>query len=227
MKLGLVVAQSISSTLLFAGTAFAQAPGDYYGDASVAPPGMAPAAPEYIPPPPPVRNQRWSVGLNVGSMGLAPHMSPKSETEFSLAQLAIRYRPWRRLEIELALGGGSEVAPDGYAGDRELSEAVLSLRWRFNPKRNWNWWLSAGMGSLAVTSVGASKEERNAAQQSTLQFGIGLERRWSRFALQAELRAVGVAPNEFAGDIMPVSYDGYSRDGWAGGQFTFGGSYYF
>jgi hypothetical protein len=223
MKLGLVVAP-----LLLAGTAFAQAPGDYYGDASVAPPGMAPAAPEYIPPPPPVRAQRWSVGLNVGNMGLAPHMQPDNETEFSLAQLALRYRPWRHLEIELVLGGGSEQAPDGYAGDRELSEAVLSLRYRFNPKRNWNWWLSAGMGSLAVTYVGASDEEHDAAQQSTLQFGVGLERRWSRFALQAELRAVGVAPNDTM-DKCANAYDvcGGSRDGWAGGQFTLGGSYYF
>lgn len=227
MKLGLVA----PSLLLLAGTAFAQAPGDYYGDANVAPPGMAPAAPEYIAPPPPVRAQRWSVGLNVGSMGLAPHMSPENETEFSLAQLALRYRPWRHLEIELVLGGGSEQTPDGYVGDRELSEAVLSLRYRFNPKRNWNWWLAAGMGSLAVTYVGASDEERDSATQSTLQFGVGLERRFARFAMQAELRAVGVAPNDQGDKIMPVGgdmyYDGYSRDGWAGGQFTLGGSYYF
>ena len=90
----------------------------------------------------------------------------------------------------------------------------------------------AGMGSLAVTCVGASDEERDAATQSTLQFGVGLERRWSRFALQAELRAVGVAPIENGDDkIMPVDggpyTESYSRDGWAGGQFTLGGSYYF
>jgi hypothetical protein len=228
MKIGLVVAP-----LLLAGTAYAQAPGDYYGDGDVSPPGMAaPVAPEYVAPVAPFRPQRWSVGLNVGSIGLAPHMQPDNETDFSLAQLALRYRPWRHLEIELVLGGGSEQTPDGYTGNREISEAVLSLRYRFSPQRNWNWWLGAGMGSLAVTYVGDSDEAVDAAQQSTLQFAVGLERRWSRFALQTELRAVGVAPNDGAEDVgMPVrgtlNAPPVSRDGWSGGQFTLGASYYF
>ena len=61
---------------------------------------------------------------------------------------------------------------------------MLSLRYRFSPQRNWNWWLGAGMGSLAVTYGGDSDDAVDAAQQSTLQFAVGLERRWSRFALQ-------------------------------------------
>lgn len=227
MKIGLVVAP-----LLLAGTAYAQAPGDYYGDGDIAPPGMAaPVAPGYVAPVAPFRPQRWSVGLSVGSIGLAPHMQPDNETDFSVGQLALRYRPWRHLEVELLLGGGSEETADGYQGDREISEAVLSLRYRFSPQQNWNWWLSAGMGSLAVTYVGDSQDAKDAAQQSTLQFGIGLERRWSRFALQTELRAVGVAPQETDDKTMPVRGGtleyGPTRDGWSGGQFTLGGSYYF
>lgn len=228
MKIGLV-----ALPLLLAGTAYAQAPGDYYSDGDFAPPGMAaPVAPEYVAPVAPFRPQRWSVGLNFGNMGLAPHMQPENETEFGIAQLALRYRPWRHLEVELLLGGGSEQAPDGYAGNREISEAVLSLRYRFSPTRNWNWSLAAGMGSLAVTYVGASDEEHDAAQQSTLQFGVGLERRFTRFALQADLRVVGVAPNDAGDDkVMPVrgtlNAPPVSRDGWSGGQFTLGGSYYF
>lgn len=226
MKIGLVVAP-----LLIAGTAYAQAPGDYYSDGDVAPPGMAaPVAPVYVAPP--VRTERWSVGLNVGTIGLAPHMQPDNETDFGLGQLALRYRPWRHLEIELVVGSGSEQTPDGYTGNREVSEAVLSLRYRFSPQRDWNWWLGAGMGSLAVTYVGDSQDAVDAAQQSTLQFSVGLERRWSHFALQTELRAVGVAPNDGAEDIgMPVkgtlNAPPVSRDGWSGGQFTLGASYYF
>ena len=227
MKIGLVVAP-----LLLAGTAYAQAPGDYYSDGDVAPPGMAaPATPEYVASVAPFRPQRWSVGLNVGTIGLAPHMQPDNETDFDVAQLALRYRPWRHLEIELVVGSGSEQTPDGYTGNREVSEAVLSLRYRFSPQRNWNWWLGAGMGSLAVSYVGDSDDAVDAAQQSTLQFAIGLERRWSHFALQTELRAVGVAPNEAEDDVMPVrgalEAPPVSRDGWSGGQFTLGASYYF
>jgi hypothetical protein len=246
MKIGLVLASLVLSTT----AASAQAPGDYY-EGDIAPPGMAPVAPEPAPAPPPVRQRRWSIGLNVGSLGVAPHAQPENQTEFSVGQLALRYRPWRRLEIELALGGGTEEYDDGTKGDRQVSTSVLALRYRFNPQKRWNWWLMAGMGSFAVTSTYASDEEKEASVQSTLQFGVGIERRWRRFALQLELRAVGVAPNE-EGDVvydgggadMPTGgstdekmepvrppYDPYyspsTRDGWKGGQTTIGASYYF
>ena len=224
MKIGLVLVP-----LLAAGSAYAQAPGDYYSDGDVAPPGMAaPVAPAIVAPAPPFRPQRWSVGLNVGSIGVAPHMQPENETDFAVSQLALRYRPWRHLEIELLLGGGSEQTQDGNVGDRELSEAVLSLRYRFSPTHNWNWWLSAGMGSFAVTYAGASNDQRDQATQSTLQFGVGLERRWTHFALSADLRAVGVAPNDDTTKLgMPVDGGYYMQDGWKGGQFVVGASYYF
>jgi hypothetical protein len=243
MKIGLVIAP-----LLIAATAYAQAPGEME-DGDIAPPGMAPVSPEPAPPPPPMRAQRWSVGLNVGSLGLAPHMQPDNKTDFSVGQLALRYRPWRHLEVELAFGGGREKLPDGTQGDREVNQAVLDLRYRFSPGRNWNWWLMAGMGSLAVTNTYDSQDVKDAATQSTLQFGVGLERRWSRFALQAELRAVGVAPNDqnmttkVEPTPLPPAMDPsgtttqpppppptdttYTRDGWKGGQMTIGASYYF
>lgn len=229
MKLPVILA-----SLVTASTAFAQAPGDYgegsYGG-DIAPPSMAPVvAPVVVAAPEPQR--RWSVGLGIGAMELSPHSAPDATTEFDIAQLYLRYRPWRRLEIELALGGGGETDYDDYYGSREVSTAVLSLRYRFNPHRRWNWWLMAGMGSLAVTHEYASDEEREAAHQSTLQFGAGIERRWSRFALQFELRAVGVAPNE-DDEAMPLPVNDpmspytTTRDGWAGGQFVFSGNYYF
>jgi hypothetical protein len=126
---------------------------------------------------------------------------------------------------------------------------VLALRYRFSPQKRWNWWLMAGMGSFAVTNQWASDDEKAAAVQSTLQFGVGLERRWSHFALQLEIRAVGVAPNEedtmvYNGDVPAgSSTDSMSTgeppkepypttttttaDGWKGGQTTIGASYYF
>ena len=246
MKIGLVLASLVIATT----SAYAQAPGEME-DGDLAPPGMAPVT--VVAPTPPVRQLRWSVGLNLGSMNVAPHMQPENKSEFSVGQLALRYRPWRHLEIELALGGGQEKLPDGTDGGRQLSQSVLALRYRFNPNRPWNWWLMAGMGSFAVTNDGASDQERNDATQSTLQFGVGLERRWHHFALQVEIRAVGVAPQDQAtsggGDVMvtdvppnsgtdtntgvmqppkdPPTYTTPSRDGWKGGQTTIGASYYF
>jgi len=227
----------IAASLLVASTAYAQAPGDYETE-QIAAPGMAPVVAPVVVAAPAVR--RWSVGLGFGSLELAPHVAPDATTEFDVGQIYLRYRPWRHLELELALGGGHEAEGDeGYVGGREVSSAVLALRYRFNPARKWNWWLMAGMGSLAVTREGASDEEREAAHQSTLQFGAGIERRWTRFALQFELRAVGVAPHEIdemtvkvepTGTMQPLppnSEPGRANDGMKGGSFVFSGNYYF
>ena len=246
MKIGLVLASLVAAS----SSAYAQAPGDY-NDGDIAPPGMAPAGPVGVAPAP-VRQTRWSVGLNFGSLNVAPHMQPDNKSDFSVGAIALRYRPWQHLELELTFGGGSEQLPDGTQGDREVHSSVLSLRYRFNPMRSWNWWLGAGMGSFAVTNKGASDAEQKAAVQSTLQFGIGLEKRWTHFALNIEVRAVGVAPNDqqqaMSGDgSVPV--DGGPNisttggmtpppppkdpggspaiDGWKGGQTTIGASYYF
>ena len=236
----------ILGSLVVASTAYAQAPGDYSGDAEygedIAPPSMAPvvAPAVVVAPPPPQR--RWSVGIGFGNLELAPHTAPDASTDFDIAQLYVRYRPWRHIELELALGGGHETDGEYSDGYRDVSSAVLSVRYRFSPHRRWNWWLMAGMGSLAVTNEYASDEEREDAGQSTLQFGAGIERRWTRFALQFELRAVGVAPHE-TGDMAPKVEPAYptnvmtpppdystpdrSNDGWAGGQFVLSGNYYF
>lgn len=233
MKLGLAFA-----SLFVASTAYAQAPGDHYEEATGAP-GMA--APVVVTPtPPPPKPRRWSVGLGFGSLGLAPHDAPEMNTDFGVGQLAVRYLATRHLEIELAFAGGREQLDHG-EGDREVNQGVLALRYRFAPQRPWNWWLMAGMGSLAVTHHEASKHERESANQSTLQFGVGLERRWHRFALQLELRAVGVKANE--GKDQPVMgtvtvepdlpapppsvTTVRTGEGMSGGQLVFSGNYYF
>jgi hypothetical protein len=237
----------VLAPLVIASTAYAQAPGDYYGgdgggyDGGGAP-GMSPEVAPVPQPPPPPRIRRFSIGLGIGHASLAPHSAPDAKTEFDVGQLAIRYLFRRHLELELAFTGGSETLDDGSEGSKELSQAVLSLRWRFSPQRRWNWWLMAGMGSLAVTNVYATDEERDAAMQSTLQFGIGLERRWTRFAIQAEMRAVGVAKNEDMGDqpvqvdvptnsMEPYPYPPYTSPadtgGKKGGQFAITANYYF
>ena len=238
MKLGLAFASLFATT-----TAYAQAPGDYsYEEPTGAPSMVAPVV--VVPTPPPPKPRRLSLGLGFGSLGLAPHSAPEAESEFGIGQLSLRYLATRHLEIELAFAGGREQLGDGVEGDREVSQGVIALRYRFSPQRRWNWWLMAGMGSLAVTRHDASEEEHEYAEQSTLQFGVGLERRWHRFALQLEFRAVGVKANENEmpvggtivtepGTPLPDRPDGMpssgvgSGGGMAGGQLAFSGNYYF
>jgi hypothetical protein len=234
MKLPVVLA-----SLFVASSAYAQAPGDY--DEGTGAPGMA--EPQVVAPTPPPPPRRWSVGLGIGSLSLAPHDAPDAKTEYGVGQIAVRYLATRHLEIELAFGGGREQLDDGNEGSHEVSQGVLALRYRFSPQHTWNWWLMAGLGSLAVTHTDATDDEHDAAQQSTLQFGAGLERRWSRFALQLELRAVGVKAHD-APEAMPVrggvetDPDGMvpppdvypvsdAGDGKSGGQLIISGNYYF
>jgi len=191
------------------------------------PPGMAPVAPppQEAPPPPPPPERRWSIGLGIGSLNIAPHHDPESENVFSVGMIAVRWRPFRHLELELALSGGNTDSESDK--QREVSQGVFALRWRFNPQSKWNIWAMAGMGTLKVSDAYYGE----GPEQSTLQFGLGLERRWSRFALQLEGRIVGVAPPDDE-DTMPSypnqSYDsGYVNDGWKGGQLVLSGNFYF
>ena len=248
--------------LFVAGHAFAQAPGEPQEVAApgaseapaaapaseappvdVAPPGMAPVVappPAQQPPPPPPREQRWSVSLGLGSLTLAPHNAPDERTQFGLGMLAVRWRPFRHLELELALAGGNESSKDDMGdGGRDVSEALLGLRWRFNPHKKWNLWLMAGVGSISIAPQGATQEQRDALHQSTLQFGGGLERKWRHFAIAAELRAVGVAPIENKDETPPLmgtiggapatttTTDTTTADGWSGAQLLISGNYYF
>ncbi len=228
----------VAASLFVAATAYAQAPAEYE-EASGAP-GMAEPVP-VVPTPEPPRPRRWSVGLGIGSLDLAPHSAPDAKTQFGVGQIAVRYLATRHLEIELAFAGGREQLEDGNEGDHELSQAVLALRYRFSPGQRWNWWLMAGMGSLAVTRTEPTDEERDAAEQSTLQLGVGLERRWSRFALQLELRAVGVKAHDMpeekpvpgimtdTGELVPPPNPPATDagDGMSGGQLLISGNYYF
>lgn len=219
----------IAASLLASSVAFAQAPGDTEpsGDGAFAAPGMVTPAPVVVVTQPPVR--RWSISLGVGGLELAPHSMPDATADFDIASLAVRYRAWRHLEVELAFAGGDESEnADGYNAQRSVSQAVLALRYRFRPERHWNWWLMAGIGALQIDSPQLDSEQRDKATKSTLQFGLGTEYRWTQFALGFEARAVGVKRDdeEYRADA-PGTMTTYSSDGWAGGQFTFSGNYYF
>lgn len=232
---------AIAIPLLVAATAHAQAPGDVtpmaYG------PGAGPSAVEpcaYASDAIPVMANRWAVGLSVGSLSVAPKDAPDNKTDFAIGELSLRYRATYHLEIELALGGGQEKLQDGTQGDREVTTGMLGLRYRFAADRHWNWWLGGGIGTLAVTPVGATDQQKNDAQLPMGSLSIGLEHRWQQFALAAELRGFGAGPRDTSSDppkAMPVAGGTNVMDPppsapapsqqQSGGTFTVGASYYF
>jgi opacity protein-like surface antigen len=139
-----------------------------------------------------VMANRWSVGLSVGSMSLAPDSTPDATTQFAVGELALRFRATPHLELELSAGGGREQTAEGKDGDLEVNTAALVARYRFRPEAAWNWFLMGGVGGVSVTRHDATQQERSDATRPLGMFGIGVERRFRHFAVQAELRGFGL-----------------------------------
>jgi hypothetical protein len=234
--------------LLAASSAYAQAPGDvapaapgpYYAPA----PSPAPADPSASGPS--VMTRRWAIGLSIGSLGVTPDGAAEDiETRFRIAELAVRYRATRRLELELAMSGGREVLEDGVEGNLATGSVTLAARYRFRPERRWSWWVMGGLGGTVIAPHQSSEAQREGATRPLGMLGIGIERRFRRFALQAELRGIGLGPREDAMGMADVP-DRPTTDGGptpvprlpagaattyaeelGGGMFTLGASYHF
>jgi hypothetical protein len=156
----------------------------------------------------------------------------QTETKFRTAELSIRYRATRHLELELLLSGGRQVLEDGTDGDLAMGGGTLAARYRFRPHRSWNWWLMAGLGGTVIERHDSSDDQRSTAQRGHLAFGIGIEKRWQRFAIHAEMRGVGMGPREDQVMTLPAEVTRGTSDvrtgaELTGGQFALGASLYF
>jgi hypothetical protein len=147
---------------------------------------------------------RISIGFQVG--GLSATASDSEVTsDFDVGELALRFRMTPHLELELLLGGGRQVLESGDEGDLAMATGTLGLRYRFRPGHRWDWWLSAGLGATVIERHDASEELRDSAQRPHFSVGLGLERRWNRFALQLEGRMLALGQREStASTTVPV-----------------------
>lgn len=230
-------------------TAYAQAPGDSEG----AGPSAAPVV--MVPPPPPqfaacsgsapinVMADRWAVGLSVGALTTSPKDAPAGQdpTQFNVGELSVRFRVTPHLELEGAIGGGREQLKNGQPGDLQAHTGMLSLRYRFMPREHWNWWVMGGLGTLEIAQHDATDQEVSDQARPLAAFGVGIERRFHHFALQAELRAIGAGPLQKSPAPPMASPAGAtttamdpqtpaptsSSDQLQGGALTIGASYYF
>ncbi len=211
---------------LAAGTAYAQAPGESYDN----PPAYGPyyAQPPAVVDPGPQLPGRWSLGLNFHAVEYSSENSSES-AQFNGGEIAIRYRPWRKVDLELSLGGGRQQI-EGYDGERmdgelAMGTGTLAARYHFNQENKWNFWLLFGVGATTIAHHDASDEEIDAAQRPHVAVGAGLEYRFVNFALQLEARAIGLGQTE---DEKMLQEQGvYTSEGISGGSIAFGASYYF
>jgi hypothetical protein len=236
--------------VLVAATAHAQAPGEFVPMAN--PPGTPMAGPPgtvmvVAPAGIPVMENRWAIGLSVGSLSIAPKDQPDDKTKFGIGELSLRYRATVHLELELALSGGREQLSDGTQGDRDVNVGMVGARYRFCAFSEWNWWLGGSIGSLSVTPTGASDQDKRDAQRPMGALSIGIEHRWRQFAIQAELRGFGVGePKNSDAKAAPAPVAVMTPAGTnqpvpppqpavmtapsqqqSGGMLTIGASYYF
>lgn len=210
-----------------AASAHAQAPGDgggdYYGPSATPPQQnlVAPvvAAPMFVP--------RWSIAASVGSISLANDATPDAPTtDFSIGQLAVRYRGWNHLELELSLAGGNQQLPDNQGeGELKIAHVTFAARYRFNALQHFNWWLMAGIGGTTVAPKNASDEQVKMAQRGHGLLGIGAEYRWTKFALQAEAKGIAIGATD--DEQALADQTGMDAPSISAGSFTLGAAYYF
>ena len=231
MQLRIVACSVVSLAGLTVGSAHAQAPGEVLGEASEAQPPMV----IQVARPASVMDDRWAVGLSLGSMSLA-HDGSHDHTGFGIGELAVRFRASPHLELELSAGGGRQLLDNGDQGDLEVNTAAAALRYRFNPEGAWNWFVMGGIGGASVTFHDATDQERDDATHALAMLGVGVERRFRHFALQAELRGVTIAgghTDDKMAQAAPVSgtvgspTPSPANVKLSGGSLTIGASYYF
>jgi len=232
--------------IFLAPIAHAQAPGDSGARVVVATPaGTAPSTTSAVAPAvgaaaqcadcrEPVMANRWSLGVSIGSLGLAPNGSPDRRDDFLVGELALRFRATPHLELEVASEGGQQ-AHDHRDDYLQMNTVMLAARYRFLPEAAWNWFVMGGVGAAAIASHDATDEERRNAIQPLGMLGIGVERRFAHFALQAEARGVGLGKRTetttaaSAAMATPVAMPTMTttEPARSGGSFSIGLSYYF
>lgn len=188
-----------------AGTAHAEAPGEYV---VVAP---APVGRD-------VMADRWAVGLGVGAVSLAAP-NATTPTGYGIGELALRFRMTLHLELEASLGGG-----DSQDHTTSLGAAALGLRYRFHPREDWNVWFMGGLGAVSIETTA----DHTSVERPMVELGAGIERRFGRLALQAELRAIATGePKQAEMTAARVATTQMTDDTLAGGELTLGASVYF
>lgn len=221
-----------------AGLAFTTA--DASAQAEGGPPGAcaceAPIAPVTPAVAAPARLPKWGIGLRATSMGLAPESDPEAQTQYGGGGLQIRYRIRPRWQLELAVEHFTEKLENGEDGTRHLDSVVLSASYHFRPYARWDWYVLAGLGGTSDGAPDISDEEREASRMGQVHVGAGVERRFRRFAIGAELRGVGMSPpDEAEAEADPagaptapaMTLPGARLEELSGGQLTIAGTYYF
>ncbi len=209
------------------------------GDAAAQPPG---APPRHEPPPgPPVAvvqearpaSWRWSIGVHLGGLGVVSTRDPDAgdETEMGLVGVQLRYRLHRRWELELDVSamGGELSGP----GDTRRASGAVILGGMFHINPDSPWLCSVLFGVGAVRDVIWYEKDGEFETQAEFveglgRIGFGVERRFDRLGVAAQLYGIGMVRDEEELDGPDyIGRDGPVPEESSGGLFQLVASYYF
>ena len=215
------------------------------GPAAAQPGAPPPPPPAYAAPPPavvpvvivaaPPRVRRWGIGLHLGGMGVESDAdqgdAEAQKTDLGLVGVQLRFRLHRRWELELDLSH-MEGELDGPGGlTRSSGAVILGGMFHINPDDRWLWSVLMGIGG-ARDRVWYEKEGDRVTQaefaEGLFRLGVGLERRFDRWGLAAQLYGVGLERDEEELDGPAyIGRDGPVPEHSSGGLFQIVANYYF
>lgn len=165
--------------------------------------------------------RKLGLSLRVGALGLHPQATPEDHHDYAGAGLALSYRLTPRWGLELA-GEHFAESVDGEPTGVELGAASISATFHLRPRARWDVYGIAGLDVVTRAAEGTDPVAFGGAH-----LGAGVERRFRRFGLGAEVRALGLGAAPENADAAPQKMDTASDDGLAGGQLSLAGTYYF
>ena len=179
---------------------------------------------------------RWGIGVHLGGLGIETENDDTGDadrkTDLGLVGVQMRYRLHRRWELELGFSYMEGKLPD-FGPDTRRSTAAITLGGMFhiNPDSRWLWSVLFGVGG-ARDAIWYEKNGDHFTQakfsEGLGRLGIGLERRFDRWGLAAQLYGVGLKRDN--DKLDGPAYEG--RDGpvperSSGGLFQLVANYYF
>ena len=215
------------------------------------PPVYAAPPPPYAPPPPhaappmtaqvpvviqaPPRMLRWGLGVHFGGMGVSPEQDGEvdeaNKVDMGLVGAQLRFRLHRRWELELDFSYMEGALPGAGETRRSTGAVILGGMFHINPDSRWLWSVLLGVGGTR-DQVWYEKQGERVTQADfsggLARIGVGLERRFARWGVAAQLFGVGLERNdeELDGPAY-VDRDGPVPQHSSGGLFQLVGNYYF
>lgn len=193
-------------------------PGNYAPPAAPQPAATAPA-----------KMQKWGVGLRVTSQSMTSAANPDDTIEMGGGGIQARYRLNRRWEFEISVAGTRGERGADYV--RESGSFTLTALFHMRPHQRWDWYLLAGFGGIhdTVTYAKAQSGSEEEFESGNVQVGAGIERRFRRFGIAAELRLISATRNDekLDGVNYTPDVDGPIPAHSTGGQLNLLATYYF